>query len=316
MPAIPAWSGLCMGNYRCSLSNMDKIPTQLDPPIDAVRRAVRIAIEEDLLPLGDVTASLIPPERTVRFYIKSRQEGIVAGRLCAIEAFIQVDSSIDVKWMIPDGGEVSNGSVVAEVSGNLRSILTAERTALNFLCHLSGVATLTSRFVARVKVPGSRAVVLDTRKTTPGLRALEKAAIRAGGGRNHRGNLSEAILIKDNHLAGMSISEAVVAAHMNWPVKPVEVECDTVDQAVEAQEAGASMVLLDNMTPAEVGKCVELLDSLRSSGRVLVEVSGGININNVADYASAGADFISVGALTHSVTALDLGLDVDGSVVV
>ncbi len=284
---------------------------QPDPPIGAVRQAVRLAIEEDLLPLGDVTAALIPLERTARFCIKSRQDGIVAGRLCAIEAFMQIDSSIHVNWLVFDGGEVSNGSVIAEVSGSLRSILTAERTALNFLCHLSGVATLTNRFVVQASIPDSKAVILDTRKTTPGLRALEKAAIRAGGGRNHRGNLSEAILIKDNHLTGMSISEAVAVARANWPVKLVEVECDTIEQAVEAQEAGAAMVLLDNMTPAEVSRCVELLSSLRSDGRILVEVSGGITIQNVADYASCGVDFISVGALTHSVAALDLGLDID-----
>ncbi len=302
---------------RCNLVSMNPISVQPgsivqpDPPIGAVRQAVRLAIEEDLLPLGDVTASLIPPERTTSFYIKSRQDGIVAGRLCAIEAFMQIDSSINVDWLVSDGGEVSNGSIVAEVSGSLRSILTAERTALNFLCHLSGVATLTNRFVAQASIPGSKAVILDTRKTTPGLRALEKAAIRAGGGRNHRGNLSEAILIKDNHLTGMSISEAVAVARVKWPVKLVEVECDTIEQAVEAQEAGAAMVLLDNMTIAEVNRCVELLSSLRSDGRILVEVSGGITMQNVADYASCGVDFISVGALTHSVAALDLGLDID-----
>ena len=302
---------------RCNLVSMNPISVQPgpivqpDPPIGAVRQAVRLAIEEDLLPLGDVTASLIPPERTTSFYIKSRQDGIVAGRLCAIEAFMQIDSSINVDWLVSDGGEVSNGSIVAEVSGSLRSILTAERTALNFLCHLSGVATLTNRFVTQASIPGSKAVILDTRKTTPGLRALEKAAIRAGGGRNHRGNLSEAILIKDNHLTGMSISEAVAVARVKWPVKLVEVECDTIEQAVEAQEAGAAMVLLDNMTPAEVNRCVELLSSLRSDGRILVEASGGITMQNVADYASCGVDFISVGALTHSVAALDLGLDID-----
>jgi nicotinate-nucleotide pyrophosphorylase (carboxylating) len=225
---------------------------------------------------------------------------------------MQIDSSIHVNWSIFDGGEVSRGSVVAEVSGNLRSILTAERTALNFLCHLSGVATLTSCFVRQANVSGGKAAILDTRKTTPGLRALEKAAIRAGGGRNHRGNLSEAILIKDNHLAGMSISEAVAVARTEWPMKLVEVECDTIDQAVEAQEAGAAMVLLDNMTPGEVGGCIELLSSLRGEGRALVEVSGGVTIENVAGYASCGVDFISVGALTHSAAALDLGLDIVG----
>ncbi len=281
-----------------------------DPPILAIRRAVELALEEDLLPLGDVTAALIPADRSARLHIVSRQDGIVAGSLCAVESFRKVDGSIAVDWKIPDGGRIARGSVVAEVAGPLRSILTAERTALNFLCHLSGVATFTSKFVSVVSQASRTTVVLDTRKTTPGLRALEKAAVRAGGGRNHRGNLSEAVLVKDNHLAGSSVAEAVARAHEMWPFKLVEVECDTMEQAIEAQESGAAMVLLDNMTPDEVASCVATLHSRTGERRVMVEVSGGITLESAPRYAAAGADFISVGALTHSVSAVDLGLDV------
>ncbi|MHB8264195.1 MAG: carboxylating nicotinate-nucleotide diphosphorylase [Acidimicrobiales bacterium] len=284
--------------------------TGYDPPICAVRRAVELALGEDLLPLGDVTAALIPADRSARLHIVSRQDGIVAGSLCAVEAFQKVDSSIAVDWKIPDGGGITRGSVVAVVAGPLRSILTAERTALNFLCHLSGVATLTGKFVSAVSQANRTTVVLDTRKTTPGLRALEKAAVRAGGGRNHRGNLSEAVLVKDNHLAGSSVADAVARAHEMWPFKLVEVECDAIEQAIEAQEAGAAMVLLDNMTPDEVASCVAALRSRSGGMRVAVEVSGGITLESAPRYAAAGVDFISVGALTHSAPAVDLGLDV------
>jgi nicotinate-nucleotide pyrophosphorylase (carboxylating) len=212
--------------------------------------------------------------------------------------------------------------VVVEVGGPLRSILSAERTALNFLCHLSGVATLTRRYVAAVggcaeggDGPGAGATrVLDTRKTTPGLRALEKAAVRAGGGTNHRGSLSEGVLVKDNHLAGMGIAQAVALARARWPGRMVEVECDRPEQVEEAVRAGATMVLLDNMTPEEVAACVALADPAgRGPGRrpVAVEVSGGVSLDTAPAYAAARPDFVSVGALTHSAPALDLGLDLE-----
>ena len=179
-----------------------------EPPMQAVRQAVGRALEEDLLPLGDLSALLIPAGSRARFALVARQPGVVAGRLCAVETFVQTDSSISVAWELPDGSDVSAGDEIARVEGPLASILTAERTALNFLCHLSGVALPNPQIRGRHEggEPGDR--VLDTRKTTPGLRALEKAAVRSGGGFNHRGSLSEAVIVKDNHLAG-SISDAV-----------------------------------------------------------------------------------------------------------
>ena len=280
-------------------------PGDLHPPLAAVREAVSRAIAEDVLPLGDLTAGLVDPGHRVRAAFVSRAAGVVAGRLCAAEAFHQVDPAVHAEWQRDDGDAVVEGTVIGVVGGSLRSILTAERTALNFLCHLSGVATLTRRYVEAVA--GTRARILDTRKTTPGLRALEKAAVRAGGGRNHRGNLSELVLVKDNHLGGMSIEEAVARAHERWPSRVVEVECDGLEQVREALAAGASLVLLDNMTPDEVKQCVAEV-----GGSIPVEVSGGVGLATVRSYAEAGADLVSVGALTHSAPVLDIGLDLEG----
>jgi nicotinate-nucleotide pyrophosphorylase (carboxylating) len=279
----------------------------VDPPLLAVRQAVERALAEDVLPLGDLTASLVPATARARARIVARRPGVVAGRLCALEAFAQVDSSVTVDWELDDGSAVVPGSLVATVSGSLRSILTAERTALNFLGHLSGVATCARQYVHVVSAANPATRVLDTRKTTPGLRALEKAAVRAGGAFNHRGNLSEAVLVKDNHLGGLSIAEAVTRARQWWPGRMVEVECDRADQVTEAVEAGAAAVLLDNMSPAEVASCVAQIRA-RGAG-VLVEVSGGVTLDSAPRYAAAGADLISVGAITHSAPVLDLGLD-------
>ena len=280
-----------------------------DPPLAAVREAVARALAEDLGPLGDLTASLLPPGVESVADVVPRGPGVLAGRLAASEAIAAVDASVAVEWGASDGDEVAAGSAVATVSGPLASILTAERTALNFLCHLSGIATLTRRY-ADLAAP---ARIRDTRKTTPGLRALEKAAVRAGGGVNHRGSLSDGILLKDNHLAGLSIGEAVARARTRWPGRTVQVECDTEAQVKEALAAGAELVLLDNMTPREVEVCVALVavfGAERSGRRCLVEVSGGVTLDAVAAYAAAGADLVSVGALTHSAPVLDIGLDV------
>jgi nicotinate-nucleotide pyrophosphorylase (carboxylating) len=251
-----------------------------------------------------MTASLLPPEKRGRAFFVARAEGVVAGRRCAEETFRQVDPvELAQKWSVDDSAEVGPGDVIAAVEGPLATILTAERTALNFLCHLSGVATLTRRYVRAAR---GEAVILDTRKTTPGLRALEKAAVRAGGGSNHRGSLSDGILVKDNHLAGMSFTDAIRRARLSWPYRSVEVECDTVEQVRDAVEAGADMVMLDNMTPPQVEACVGEI-----AGRCPVEVSGGIGLGDVGDYARAGANFISVGSLTHSAPAFDIGLDLE-----
>jgi nicotinate-nucleotide pyrophosphorylase (carboxylating) len=195
-----------------------------------------------------------------------------------------------------------------EVTGALRPILTAERTALNFVCHLSGIATLTAQYVGAARAQNASVEILDTRKTTPGLRVLEKAAVRAGGGTNHRAGLSEAVLVKDNHLAGIGISDAVRRARALWPGRFVEVECDGLEQVAEAAGAGADVVLLDNMDPSEVVEAVAVAH-LGATGPILTEVSGGVTLATVGAYAAAGPDRISVGALTHSAAVLDLGLD-------
>jgi nicotinate-nucleotide pyrophosphorylase (carboxylating) len=282
-----------------------------DPPPAAVRAAVATALAEDAGPLGDLTAMLVPDTDTARMRVVARADGILAGRLCALESFTQVDPSLVVTWHVPDGGWLAPGSVVAEVSGSMRSILTAERTALNFLCHLSGIATATRAFVDAVAAVNPTTRVLDTRKTTPGLRALEKAAVRAGGGWNHRAGLSDAVLVKDNHLGRLTISEAVALARRWWPGRMVEVECDRPEQVTEAVDAGASAVLLDNMTPSLVSECVALVRArtAEAPGTVLVEASGGVTLDNAPAYAAAGVDLISVGAITHSAPILDLGLD-------
>ncbi len=272
-----------------------------NPPLLLVREVVTRALVEDLTPLGDMTSSLLPPEQQGRGALVARDAGVVAGRLCAEEAFRQVDELVRVTWRYDDGGEVSAGDVIAEVAGPLASILTAERTALNFMCRLSGIASLTRRYVRAAK---GQAQILDTRKTTPGLRALEKAAVRAGGGANHRGALSDFILLKDNHIAGLSIPDAVRRARLQWPSRTVEVECDRIDQVKEALEVGADVIMLDNMTPTQVKECVRIV-----AGACPVEVSGGVTLETVGQYADAGANFISIGAITHSAPVLDIALD-------
>jgi nicotinate-nucleotide pyrophosphorylase (carboxylating) len=277
--------------------------TWLDPPVTAVREVVARALAEDLGVFGDPTASLVPPTATITASLVARSAGVLAGRLAATETFAAVDPAIVVHWAAVEGDRVEAGRVLARVTGPLASVLTAERTALNLLGHLSGVATLTRRFV---DAAGMTARIRDTRKTTPGLRALEKAAVRAGGGVNHRGSLSEGILLKDNHLAGISIESAVAEARRRWPSLTVEVECDTLEQVKVAVEAGADLVLLDNMDSSEVAVAVHQV-----GGRIPVEVSGRVTLETVAGFASAGADLISVGALTHSAPVLDIALDLE-----
>jgi nicotinate-nucleotide pyrophosphorylase (carboxylating) len=281
--------------------------SNVHPPITTVRAAVARALAEDLEPLGDLTTALLPDGAQARGVLQARSAGVVAGQRCAVETFAQVDPAVEVTWRLADGTTVDPGHTVASVTGPATSILTAERTALNFLCHLSGIATLTRRFVDAAAT-GGPARILDTRKTTPGLRALEKAAVRAGGGANHRGNLSEWVLLKDNHLTGLGIAEAVAEARRRWPGRTVEVEADRLYQVSEAIAARADVVLLDNMTPGEVCRCVAERGEAR---RPLLEVSGGVTLDTVAAYAGTGADLISVGALTHSAPALDVALDLE-----
>jgi nicotinate-nucleotide pyrophosphorylase (carboxylating) len=276
------------------------------PPIDAVRDVVARALAEDVGPLGDITAALLSSAPRASGDIVARAPGVLAGRLAATEAFAQVDPSVAVFWSDDDGDQVEAGKAVAHVAGPLIPVLTAERTALNLLGHLSGVATLTRRYV---DAAGSEARIRDTRKTTPGLRAMEKAAVRAGGGVNHRGSLSDGILLKDNHLAGVSIADAVDEARRRWPGRTVEIECDNRDQLKQALAAGADMVLLDNMSPEQVAECVRDV-----AGTCPVEVSGGVTLDNVAAYAAAGAALISIGAITHSAPVLDIALDIQPAI--
>jgi nicotinate-nucleotide pyrophosphorylase (carboxylating) len=282
------------------------------PPLYAVRDAVSRALQEDLTPLGDLSAALIPAVITAGADIVARANGVVAGTMCAAETFAQVDGAIEVTWLLDDGAIVAAGDVLGTVRGPLASILTAERTALNFLGHLSGIATRVRSLVDALREAGGPAAprVWDTRKTTPGLRALEKAAVRAGGGHNHRGNLSDWVMLKDNHLAGIGIRDGVASARERWPGRTIHVECDRLDQVVEAVDAGADALLLDNMTPAMVSECVQLVRAKTAgSPRPLIEVSGGVTVENAPAYANTGADMISSGSLTNSAPVLDIGLD-------
>ncbi len=266
---------------------------------------LRRALEEDLGRAGDITtAAIIPPDLTAEAQIVSRQAGTVAGLPIAARVFTLVDHRLQVAELVADGDSVVAGTRLATISGPAAGILTGERTALNLLGRLSGIATATAALVQSVRPHQAR--VVDTRKTTPGLRALEKYAVRMGGGFNHRFGLDDAVLIKDNHLAvAGSVKEAVtrVRSSLGHLVK-VQVEVDSLDQLEEALEAGVDAVLLDNMTPAQLQAAVGL-----AGGRVFTEASGGITPDTAPAIAATGVDAVSVGYLTHSAPSLDVGLD-------
>jgi nicotinate-nucleotide pyrophosphorylase (carboxylating) len=277
-------------------------------PAHVVRDIVERALAEDLTPLGDLTSALLPPDVAANADLVSRADGILSGCACVDETYRQLDPQVVVRWEATDTDVVSPGMRVATVSGPLASVLTGERTALNLLGHLSGVATATSWVVDRLARSGSPTRVWDTRKTTPGLRALEKAAVRAGGGRNHRGNLSDWVMLKDNHLTVLGIAEGIAAARDRWPGRLVHVECDRLDQVGDALGAGADAVLLDNMGPELVREAVVLRNERRPD--CLLEASGGIDLETVAAYGATGVDLVSLGAITNSAPVLDLGLDI------
>jgi nicotinate-nucleotide pyrophosphorylase (carboxylating) len=273
-----------------------------------LRRLVEAALEEDL-GRGDVTSDLlVPPDLAATAALRSRSEGVIAGLDVAALVFALVDSRVDFLASIKDGDVVAAAQELAVISGAARSLLRAERVALNFLQRLSGIATLTSRYVGAVR--GTRARIVDTRKTTPGLRPLEKYAVRAGGGFNHRRDLSDAVMIKDNHLAtigarGVSLVDAVKQLRESLPhTLKIEIEVDRLDQIPAALAAGGDIILLDNMTTADLKNAVAMID-----GRAMTEASGGVSPSTVAEIAASGVDVISVGALTHSAPALDIGLD-------
>ncbi|MGQ0431686.1 MAG: carboxylating nicotinate-nucleotide diphosphorylase [Microthrixaceae bacterium] len=282
-----------------------------DPYLAAVRAAVALALTEDLAPLGDITSALLPDGATATADFVPRTDGVLAGTACATETFAQLDRAVAVEWAVTDGEAVHAGQVIGSVSGPMASILTGERTALNFLCHLSGVATMTKQF-ADAAADGGTARIWDTRKTTPGLRTLEKAAVRAGGAVNHRGNLSEWVMFKDNHLEVLGIAQAVASAKATWPGKLVHVEAADLEQLREALAAGADAVLLDNMTPEEAKAAVDLAQAWAADHggrRPLLECSGGITVDNAAAYSATGVDLLSTSQITQSAPALDIGLD-------
>ncbi|MGV0911035.1 carboxylating nicotinate-nucleotide diphosphorylase [Martelella sp. FOR1707] len=270
-----------------------------------IEPTVRRALEEDLGLAGDITANaVIPAGHRSTVVMGARRPGVIAGLDAAELAFNLVDPAISMTRNVEDGAKVEAGDIVATVTGPSRALLTGERTALNFLGHLSGIATVTAGVVAAVE--GTGAAIVCTRKTTPGLRALEKYAVKAGGGGNHRFSLADAVLIKDNHIAiAGGIRPALRAAkkHAGHMVK-IEIEIDTLDQLREAMDEGVDAVLLDNMSPETLSEAVSIV-----ADRAITEASGGITPETAGAVAKAGVDLISIGWLTHSAPVLDIGLD-------
>lgn len=286
---------------------MSTISTALAFPLSAVASAelARAALDEDRAFEDVTTLSVVPAEARASAVMVARSAGVIAGLPLAVTVFELLSPDTKCRALVHDGTHVTANTPVLEIAGSARALLSAERVALNFAQRLSGIATLTARYVSAVR--GTRAKILDTRKTTPGFRELEKYAVRCGGGANHRASLADAVLIKDNHLAtlGGDIALAVRRARERAPAGiQVEVECDAREQVVLAIAAGADVILLDNMTPDEMHACVALVN-----GTAIVEASGGISLESVRAAAESGVDWISVGALTHSVPALDLALD-------
>jgi nicotinate-nucleotide pyrophosphorylase (carboxylating) len=275
---------------------------------EEIRRAVQLALEEDI-GSGDVTTlATVPPSRQAAAAMVAREAVVVAGMGLAVAAFQQLSSEVHVVSQAFDGEHMAPGAVLLKISGPARALLSAERVALNFVQRLSGVATLTAQFVQAIK--GTRAQIIDTRKTTPGWRRLEKYAVTCGGGRNHRIGLYDMVLIKDNHLAALAgesadpITTAVERARAQYPQLKVEVEADTLEQVDQALNAKADFILLDNMNPVQLRVAVQ-----KCKSRAQTEASGGITLATVRAVAEAGVDFVSVGALTHSARAVDIGLD-------
>ncbi|NOS68859.1 MAG: carboxylating nicotinate-nucleotide diphosphorylase [Verrucomicrobia bacterium] len=273
-----------------------------------IERAVRAALAEDI-GSGDVTSlATVPASASFTVVMRAREPMVVAGLAFAETAFRSLSSRVRIKRLTRDGLSLKAGAALLQITGPARAILSAERVALNFVQRLSGVATLTAQYVAAIK--GTRAQILDTRKTTPGWRRFEKYAVACGGGRNHRVGLFDMVLIKDNHLAVLrnarpnAVAAAVNRAREKFPKLKIEVEADTLSQVKQAVDAGADIILLDNMSPALLRQAVMIV-----GGRAKTEASGGVNLKTIRAIAQTGVDFISVGALTHSARAVDIGLD-------
>ncbi|MCG6867700.1 MAG: carboxylating nicotinate-nucleotide diphosphorylase [Gammaproteobacteria bacterium] len=271
------------------------------PPPEHITTEVARALAEDI-GAGDVTAGLIAPDTRARGHVLSRQEGVLCGRAWFDEVFRQVDRSITLHWLTGEGETLRANQRLCELSGPARGLLSAERTALNFLQLLSGTATATRRYVKAAS--GTGATILDTRKTIPGLRLAQKYAVTCGGGHNHRLGLFDAVLIKENHIrAAGSLSAAVSRARELHPRLTVEVETETLDEVAEALTSGADIIMLDNFATGDMHRAVKI-----NAGRAKLEASGGVNLDTIGEIARTGVDFISVGALTKDVDALDLSM--------
>lgn len=269
-----------------------------------VRELIRLALAEDIGP-GDLTTELtVDPNMKARAQIIAKQDLIVSGLIPAVMTFEEIDDRLEIKALVDDGDPASAGKILITASGSAASLLTAERIALNLLMHLSGVATQTRKYVKAVQGTGAR--VIDTRKTTPGMRALEKAAVRHGGGFNHRFGLYDGILIKDNHIKAVGSIKTAIQKARNLAPHTLKVEVEVEDMAglKEAVSAGADAVLLDNMTIEQMTEAVKF-----AKGKVMLEASGGVNITNIARVAGTGVDYISVGALTHSAPSADMSMN-------
>jgi nicotinate-nucleotide pyrophosphorylase (carboxylating) len=269
---------------------------------EALDRVVRTALAEDVGTGDRTTDGVVPAEARCRAELFIEEPGVACGIDAARAVFQALDARVEFEPLLDDGAPVTGTTALGRLEGPARAVLTGERTALNIVGRLSGIATLTARYVAAVE--GTGATILDTRKTTPGLRALEKYAVRCGGGANHRAGLDDAILVKENHLRIAGGIAPAVAALRNG--LPIEVEAETLADVTEALAAGVDRILLDNMSPAEVAEAVALVD-----GRVPLEASGGISLANVRAYAETGVDFISIGALTHAARSLHVSLEVE-----
>jgi nicotinate-nucleotide pyrophosphorylase (carboxylating) len=273
-----------------------------------IRATVRLALAEDIGSGDATTLATVPANATAKAVMRAREPLVVAGIGFAEIAFRELSPKIKIEMLARDGQRIAAGKTLLKISGPARAILTAERVALNFVQRLSGVATLTSQFVGAIR--GTRAQILDTRKTTPGWRRFEKYAVACGGGKNHRLGLFDMILIKDNHLAALrnekpsAIAAAVARARKKFPKLKIEVEADTLKQVEQAVDASADFILLDNMDLKQLRQAVKIVN-----GRAQTEASGGVNLKTVRAIAKTGVDFISVGALTHSARAVDIGLD-------
>ena len=279
------------------------------PPLGAIVAVVRTALSEDRAGDDVTTQAVVGPELSARGRLVAREAGVVSGLVVAGYVFSTLDERTAFEAHVADGDRVEGGTVLATVSGPARAILSGERTALNFVQRLSGVATLTSRYVEAMA--GTDCVILDTRKTTPGLRDMEKYAVRCGGGANHRRDLAVMGMIKDNHREavaqqGRTLAQAVATIRQHAPNTPIEIEVDTLDELREALDAGPEWILLDNMTTEQMREAVAIV-----AGRARLEASGGITLERVAEVAATGVDAISSGALTHSAPALDIALDID-----